>query len=127
MFSPDVALMDNEAAHMIARVLEGVNVTDETLAVDLINKAGPLPGEFLSSAHTREWMRRELFVPSLANKLTPAAWAKAGRKSMLEKAREKKMEILATHEVTPLPEDQQQAIDEALREARRHYEQIGMI
>lgn len=127
MFSPEVAIIDNEAAHMIARILEGVQVTEETLAVDLINAVGPLPGEYMSSAHTREWMRKELFLPSLANKLTPAAWAKAGRKSILEKAREKKREILASHQVTPLPHDQEQAIDEILEEARRHYEQIGML
>jgi trimethylamine--corrinoid protein Co-methyltransferase len=127
MFSPEVAIMDNEAAHMIARILEGVRVTEETLAVELINTVGPIPGEFLSTAHTREWIKQELFVPSLANKLTPAEWAKAGRKTMLDKAREKKDEILATHEVEPLTREQERAIDEILEEARSHYQQVGML
>ena len=127
MFSPEVAIIDNEAAHMLVRILEGINVTEGTLAIDVIDEVGPVPGHFLGQAHTREWIREELFIPSIVDRLTPPAWVKAGRKSVIQKATERKEEILATHKVAALPEDQEKAIDEILEEAKTYYEQKGML
>jgi trimethylamine--corrinoid protein Co-methyltransferase len=60
-------VMDNEILGMCQRVLRGIKVNDETLAVDLIIEKGPAK-DYLAENHTVEHMRDEFFVPSLANR-----------------------------------------------------------
>jgi len=66
-------VMDNEILGMCQRVLRGIDVNDDTLAVDLIVKKGP--GEdFLAEEHTVEHMRGEFFDPELANRQKREQW-----------------------------------------------------
>ena len=59
--------MDNEILGMCQRVLRGIEVNDETLATELMIEKGP--GEdFMTEEHTLRHMRREFFVPELANR-----------------------------------------------------------
>lgn len=60
-------VMDNEILGMCQRVLRGIEVNDETLAVDLIVDKGPA-SDYLAENHTVKHMRDEFFVPSLANR-----------------------------------------------------------
>jgi trimethylamine--corrinoid protein Co-methyltransferase len=60
-------VMDNEILGMCQRVLSGIEVTDETLAADLIIERGPT-SDFLAEEHTVRHMRGEFFFPSLANR-----------------------------------------------------------
>jgi trimethylamine---corrinoid protein Co-methyltransferase len=59
--------MDNEILGMAQRVLRGIEVNDDTLAVDVIKRKGP-GQDFLAEGHTVEYMRSEFFVPTLANR-----------------------------------------------------------
>jgi trimethylamine--corrinoid protein Co-methyltransferase len=127
MYHPVLSILDNDVAGWIGRFLEGVSATDETMAIDLINQVGPIPGHYLSTAHTREWWRREQFVPQVAD-LTPyPVWVKGGKKDALALAKDKMEEILATHTPEPLTPDQEQAIEDILIEAREYYREKGMI
>lgn len=59
--------MDNEILGMCQRVLRGIEVTDDTLAADLMAEKGP--GEaFVAEPHTVEHMRGEFYMPKLANR-----------------------------------------------------------
>ena len=60
-------VMDNEILGMCQRVLRGIEVNDDTLATDLIIEKGP-GKDFLAEEHTVEYMRKEFFVPQLANR-----------------------------------------------------------
>ena len=62
-------VIDNEILGMIQRVLRGIEVNDETLAVDVLIKQGP-GGNFMAEKHTLEHMRGEFFFPKLANRQT---------------------------------------------------------
>ena len=53
------AIIDDEMVGAIGRLLEGVQVNEETLALDLIEQVGPIPGEYLSKKHTRDWWQKE--------------------------------------------------------------------
>jgi trimethylamine--corrinoid protein Co-methyltransferase len=65
--SYDKLAMDNEILGMCERVRAGVEVNDETLAMDLMINKGP--GEdFMMEEHTLQHMRDEFFVPQLANR-----------------------------------------------------------
>jgi len=59
--------MDNEILGMCQRVLRGIEVTDETLAAELMIEKGP-GKDFMTEDHTLRHMRREFFVPELANR-----------------------------------------------------------
>jgi trimethylamine--corrinoid protein Co-methyltransferase len=63
--------IDDEILGMNQRVLRGIEVNDDTLAVDLIAKVCQESGSerhFLAEFHTAEHMRDEFFFPSLANR-----------------------------------------------------------
>jgi len=125
---PIQAILDDDIAGMIGRFLEGIDGSDEALAVDLINEVGPIPGHYLSKAHTRKWWKREQFVPKAADRLTYPEWAKAGKKSCIDYAKERMEEILATHKVEPpLTENQEEEIERILKEAREYYRKKELI
>jgi trimethylamine--corrinoid protein Co-methyltransferase len=60
-------VMDNEILGMCQRVLRGIKVNDDTLALDLMIEKGPAK-DFLADRHTIEYMRNEFFEPRLANR-----------------------------------------------------------
>jgi len=127
-FHPVQAIIDDDVAGMIGRFLEGIDASDEALAVDLINEVGPIPGHYLSKAHTRKWWKREQFVPKVADRLTYPEWAKKGKKSCIDYAKQKMEEILATHKVDPpLTDSQEEDIERILKEAREYYRKKGLI
>jgi trimethylamine--corrinoid protein Co-methyltransferase len=126
-WSPAVLVIDAEVYNMVGRILEGIDVTNETLAVDLVREVGPIPGYYLDKEHTRKWWAKEQFIPALADRQPHEEWIRTGSKTILDRAIERVQEILATHEPTPLPEAQQGAIDEILKEAEAYYGQKGML
>ena len=60
-------VVDNEILGMCQRVLRGIEVTDETLATELLLEKGP-GKDFLTEEHTVKYMRGEFFMPRLANR-----------------------------------------------------------
>lgn len=124
---PIQAILDDDVAGMIGRYLEGVEVNDETMAIDLIEEVGPIPGEYLSSDHTRKWWRREQYVPKVADTLTYPEWLNGGKKNCLDYAKQRMEEILATHKPTPLTADQDNEIERILQEARKYYKSKGLL
>jgi trimethylamine--corrinoid protein Co-methyltransferase len=126
-YHPVLAVLDDDVAGWIGRFLEGTTVADDTMAVDLINQVGPIPGHYLSTAHTREWWRREQWLPRSADLEAHSVWVQSGKKDALALAHERMEEILASHEPKPLTPEQEQAVDEILREARAFYRDRGLI
>jgi trimethylamine--corrinoid protein Co-methyltransferase len=124
---PVQGILDDDVAGMVGRFLQGADVTDETMALELIDQVGPVPGHYLNQAHTRKWWRHEQYVPSAADRLPYAEWLKTGKKKAIDYARERMDEILATHEPDPLTAGQEQALVEILAEARAYYRGKGMI
>jgi trimethylamine--corrinoid protein Co-methyltransferase len=125
---PVMAILDDDIAGMVGRFIEGVEVDDETIALDLIKEVGPIPGFYLDKEHTRRWWKKEQFVPRAADRLTYPEWTETGKKSALDYAKERMEEILDTHKVDPpLTPEQEQAIEDVLKEAREYYREKGMI
>jgi len=86
----------------------GVPVTDETLALDVIDELGPT-GDYLSHAHTMRHYK-EPFYSSLADKGTYSQWERRGATTMEARATQQVEEILASHKPEPLPADVQRDI-----------------
>jgi trimethylamine--corrinoid protein Co-methyltransferase len=94
-------LIDQEIVRMIRRVLQGIVVDKETMALDVIKKVGPA-GNYLSERHTLKHMRSELSSTDLINRRMRDNWESAGAKDMAQVAREKAIEILENYKPTPL-------------------------
>jgi len=111
-------VIDDEICRAVLKAVQGIEVNDETLAVDVISKVGP--GEhYLAEKHTLNHFKDVLFFPELTDRNSYDAWKKAGGKSMIERARERAAEILADHWPTPLDEDVQKEISEIIGRAEK--------
>ena len=125
---PLQAVLDDDVAGAIGRFIEGAETSDETLATDLINEVGPIPGHYLSTAHTRKWWKIVQFIPKVADRLTYPEWEKTGKKSCIDYAKLRLEEILKTHRPSKLlTENQEDALRQILEEAREYYEKKGVI
>ncbi len=115
MTSAEALVIDNEIIDYALRFVEGFVVNDDTLAVDIIDKVGP-GGIYLGEKHTVQHFR-ERWMSRLSDISSYETWEKRGSRSIDEVAREKVREILATHKVTPLPEDVEKEIGRILKRA----------
>jgi trimethylamine--corrinoid protein Co-methyltransferase len=97
---PENLILDCDIYHDHLITAAGIEVTDETLAIDTIRRVGPR-GNFLMEDHTLRHLRRipfsELILEVSRNGLT-------GPEAELEAAREKARWILESHRPDPLDE-----------------------
>jgi len=63
-FSPEQLVLDDEVMRWIGRYVQGIQIDDETLALDLIHQIGQT-GIFTDQPHTARHFRRELLVDGL--------------------------------------------------------------
>ena len=92
-------MMDCEIFSIIHKIMQGIVVNDETLALDTIAVVGP-GGNFLSQKHTLKHMR-DLFLPQFMDRRPYNEWETKkddARDWALAKARKK----LETHQPDPL-------------------------
>ena len=92
--------MDAEIYSIIAKIAEGIEVNEDTLAVDLIKQVGP-GGNFLAAKHTRKHMK-EIWRPLVYDRKPYGAWLESGRKGAYEEATTKARWILENYTVEPL-------------------------
>jgi len=108
-------VIDDEIVRMVFRLAEGIEVNDETLALDLIHSIGP-GGHYLTEKHTLKHFKEHV-IPEISNRKPYDTWKREGAKSVIDVAREKTKEILRTHLPAPLDEDVQKEIKEIIKRA----------
>ncbi len=82
--------MENLARYiMIGRFLKGVQVTPETLAVNIIQEVGTGPDFFLNKENIRKWWQHEQFIPAVADTTSLPEWLTGGKKATIDLAKEK--------------------------------------
>jgi len=100
-FSLEQLVIDNEIVKMIKAALRGVEVDDESLAVEAIQQVGP-GGNFLSSPHTLRHMTEQSHSKLIDRRMWQP-WNKDGAKDLTERAHEEVLSILKNHKPQPLP------------------------
>jgi len=98
--SMEYIVLADEIIGMVKAIMAGIEINDDTLPLDLIEKKGP-KANYLSEAHTRKYFRR-FWVPTVFDR---SASKKEGEKDCEELLKAKTLEILKTHQPRPLPED----------------------
>jgi trimethylamine--corrinoid protein Co-methyltransferase len=96
-------VLDCEYARMIKHTVRGIQVTDDTLAVDIIKEIGP-GGHYLMHDHTLKGMGDQS-KPELIDRQMREIWEKDGSTTAYERAVVKAKWILENHKPDPLPED----------------------
>jgi len=94
--------MDNELGHYVKRILRGFDVTQETLAEDVIQAVGP-GGNFLAETHTVKHFREELWLSGPAwTRQSWDGWQQQGSQSFADRGIEQIKTILAEDEPDPM-------------------------
>jgi trimethylamine--corrinoid protein Co-methyltransferase len=97
-------VLDNEIIGMAMRAVKGIEINDDTLALDVMKKVGA-GGHFVSVRHTRKFMRKEQYMPKLADRRTREEWEAAGEPDTRERARKRVDEILSSPLNRTVPEN----------------------
>jgi len=113
-------VIDNEMLGMVARVLDGIRVTPETLSFEQIKEVGPR-GNFMGLRHTLNHIRSEHYLPRLFDRTTYDTWEANGARDIREVARDKAREILATHQPEPLPAEVKDELQAIVKNAEDTY------
>jgi trimethylamine--corrinoid protein Co-methyltransferase len=93
----ELLVIDDELVDIVKRLLEGVQVNEDTIGLDVIEKVALSPKKgvnYLGEAHTRKFMRDELFIPSLIDRNRRSTWRKKGSMDIIARAGMKVEQIL---------------------------------
>ena len=107
-------VIDNEIIGMVMRALKGIEVNEETLALEVIDTVGP-GGNFLAEPHTVAHMRSEFFFPKVSDRSRREKWLAEGGKDGSQRAREIAINILATQKPLAISSDIQAKIKSGVK------------
>jgi trimethylamine--corrinoid protein Co-methyltransferase len=123
--SLELVTICDEITSLIERVLCGIEVNEETIAIDVIEKVGP-GGHFLTQKHTLKFYRRAQWFPTILDRNRRSAWNLEGSKDLVQRAKEKTIKILESHQPNPLPKDIGSDLDNVVERAERRLLQEAM-
>jgi trimethylamine--corrinoid protein Co-methyltransferase len=85
---PEQAIVDNEIAAGILQAFKGIETDEERMALSVIKEMRQ-KGDYLQSEHTLRYFRDELRVTDLLSRERWAVWETAGKKELIEVAKER--------------------------------------
>ncbi len=85
--SIEALIIDDEMLSSLRRVARGIEVTSDSLSVDVIREAALGPGHFLGNDQTLRLMETEFTYPKHADRASPDDWAAAGGGDIWDRAR----------------------------------------
>jgi trimethylamine--corrinoid protein Co-methyltransferase len=106
----------DEAIGYSRRITRGIEVNEETLAVDVIHDVGP-NGHYLREPHTRKFYKTEFWYPKLCDRRNYEEWEMMGKTTMKDRTVARVQEILATHQPSAIKSETEEVIKEVLEEA----------
>jgi trimethylamine--corrinoid protein Co-methyltransferase len=109
----ELYVIDDDINGSIMRCVRGIEVTDETLSIDVIDqvcRGGE--GHFLGTQQSLELMNTEYYYPHTGDRQRREDWEVGGSLDMWQRARQKAREILAAHRPQPLDPE----LDAAIRQ-----------
>jgi trimethylamine--corrinoid protein Co-methyltransferase len=118
ILSLEQLMIDVELFRMSRQAHRGIPNIDEAWLDEVIKEVGP-GGNFLGEKSTRKNIRSgEWLIPRLGVHNTEQSWTRAGRKDVLDEAREKLEQILKTHKPMPLEESVQKELESIYKKAQ---------
>ncbi len=115
--SLEMLVIDDEIYADVFRAIRGFEVDDEHLALDIIDKVGPM-GNFLSQPHTMKHLRAgEIRTSPLFDKRSVDKMNKEGGfRPLHEAAKERARKLMKDHVVLPLDKGVERELDRVIKE-----------
>jgi trimethylamine--corrinoid protein Co-methyltransferase len=101
--SMELMVASDEIISMLKRILQGIPVNDDTMALDVMEAVGP-GGHFMEHDHTYNRFKTEIWRPKLIDRQNWENWNAAGAKRYGQRVHERVIELLET-ETEPLLDD----------------------
>jgi trimethylamine--corrinoid protein Co-methyltransferase len=90
-------VIDNDMLGSIMKSLSGIEISEETLALDAIDEVVHGDGHFLGQPETLQRMQTDFVYPEIGDRRTIAEWEGDGARDIREVARERTRQVLAQH------------------------------
>jgi trimethylamine--corrinoid protein Co-methyltransferase len=111
---PQLVICD-EIVSWIKAFVQGIEISEETLALDLIAQYRD-QGPYLESEHTRRNFRRRWY-PDLFERADYETWVERGGEDLGQRATARVKALLEEHQPEPLPQDVEQQLEEVIARA----------
>jgi len=96
--SPESLLIDNEMCSAILRTVRGIEVREDLLDLDSIERVVCGEGHFLGEPQTLQLMKTEYVYPELSDRQSVADWLEGGGSQIWDRAQQRVASILSdTH------------------------------
>lgn len=113
--SPVQMVIDNDLTEITRKMIAGVKIDDDRLALDQILEAG-VGGNYLTMEHTRDYCR-ETARPELFRQIGLDTWKAEGKRNLFDRAVEKYREIQKELKPQDLPDDVVKEMNKIVKQA----------
>lgn len=117
----DALVMSNETIGMMKRILRGVAVDPEHLALDVIHQVGP-GGHFLATDHTLNNFKSEFWMPELIDRTNFETWTDNGSKTLGDRVHEKVIDLIENYQPAPIPAEIEKKLKYIIASADERHE-----
>ena len=111
-------MIQHELIGFIERIMEGFELTDEKIGINVIEKARQ-EGTFLAEDHTLKHFREELWFPQLLDRNFWEKWFNDEHKDMRTRCKELKDKLLKEHVPQGLDKSVEKEVDKLLQDAKK--------
>jgi len=111
-------VIDNDICGQILRMVRGVELHEQPLALDLFREIGK-DFNFLTLAHTRKWYRHEHYFSSVLDREVYDTWLACGRKDAFNRARDEIEKRLRKYRLSELSSETLAEIKSIMRSYAR--------
>jgi trimethylamine--corrinoid protein Co-methyltransferase len=125
--SPHMQVAANEIISMVKRIMRGIPVNDDTMALDVMDEVGP-GGHYLDHDHTFDRFRTDIWQPELMDRQVYENWEMMGSKTFQDRVQEKVVSILDAETEPILDEGMYKELHRIceLADARHKNEELDM-
>lgn len=107
--SPAYMVLVNEVLYMVKQTMRGIDVDEETLALEIIHRVGP-GGHYVEEEHTLTHFR-EVWYSHLFDRTVYDVWLQRGGRRFEERLREQTLQVME-HQPRQLPEEIARELDQ---------------
>jgi len=112
----EMLLMSDEIIGMVKRILRGVPVDEENLALAAIDRVGP-GGHYLMDEHTMNHFRQDFWLPQLLDRANWDTWQAEGAKSHGQRVHDKVIDLIENYDPPPISGDQLRQLEQIVARA----------
>jgi len=113
--SLEMMVISDEIIGFVRRLMDGIQITPETLALEVIDKVGP-GGSYVSMQHTMQHYR-EVWYPRVLDRQNHHGWMQAGQPTAINNARDLARDAISNHRPVPLAKETLEKLNAIVVEA----------